>query len=146
MRVAILGNMADAPDIRASDADRERVAAALRRHAGEGRLTLDELGERLGETYAARTLGELAGPAGPLRELPPLAPPTPPQILAAGHDGRRRGFPEHLASYLSVCALLVVIWALTGAGYFWPIWVIVFWGFGVLMHYLATRQRTLRPR
>jgi hypothetical protein len=46
--------------LRASDADRERVAAALRRHHVDGRLDTDELQERLGRCYAARTGGELA--------------------------------------------------------------------------------------
>jgi hypothetical protein len=45
--------------IRASDADREAVAGALRDHAVAGRLTTDELGERVGSAFAARTLGEL---------------------------------------------------------------------------------------
>jgi hypothetical protein len=46
-------------ELRASDADRERVAAVLREAAGEGRIGLDELGERLGAVYAARTYAEL---------------------------------------------------------------------------------------
>jgi hypothetical protein len=46
-------------DIRAADQDRERAAAALRTHCGAGRLTVDELEERLEAAYAARTLGEL---------------------------------------------------------------------------------------
>src|SRR3954469_6460611 len=50
---------APSPALRASDADRERVAAALRRHHVDGRLDTDELQERLGACYAARTLGEL---------------------------------------------------------------------------------------
>lgn len=45
--------------LRASDADRERVVQALRRHCAEGRLTADELDERLDRAFAARTLGEL---------------------------------------------------------------------------------------
>jgi hypothetical protein len=49
--------MALNPDMRASDADRDRVAAALREHSVEGRITLDELNERLETTYSARTLG-----------------------------------------------------------------------------------------
>jgi Domain of unknown function (DUF1707) len=48
-----------APALRASDADRERTAEALRRAAGEGRLSLEELDERLNATYAARTRAEL---------------------------------------------------------------------------------------
>jgi ferric-dicitrate binding protein FerR (iron transport regulator) len=46
--------------LRASDADRERTAAALRRHHLDGRLDTDELQERLGRCYAARTAAELA--------------------------------------------------------------------------------------
>jgi hypothetical protein len=46
--------------MRASDADRERVAQVLHKAATEGRLDLHELDERLGATYAAKTYGELA--------------------------------------------------------------------------------------
>lgn len=49
------------PELRASDADRERTAEVLRRAAGEGRLTMDELEERLHSTYDARTHRELEG-------------------------------------------------------------------------------------
>ena len=47
------------PELRASDADRERVATRLREHLADGRLTLDELSERLDAAYKARTVGEL---------------------------------------------------------------------------------------
>ena len=46
-------------NLRASDADRERVANVLREAAGDGRLTMDELDERLDEVYAAKTYAEL---------------------------------------------------------------------------------------
>ena len=49
------------PELRASDEDRERTAETLRRAAGEGRLTMDELEERLHTTYEARTHRELQG-------------------------------------------------------------------------------------
>jgi Domain of unknown function (DUF1707) len=45
--------------LRASDADRERVADVLRDAAGDGRLTMDELDERLDAVYAAKTYAEL---------------------------------------------------------------------------------------
>jgi hypothetical protein len=47
------------PELRASDAERERTAELLRRATGEGRLTIDELDERLDAAYAARTRAEL---------------------------------------------------------------------------------------
>jgi hypothetical protein len=45
--------------MRASDADRERVAKILHDAMGEGRLTVSELDERLQGVYAAKTLGDL---------------------------------------------------------------------------------------
>ena len=47
------------PALRASDADREHTADLLRRAAGEGRLDVDELEERLSTVYATRTQREL---------------------------------------------------------------------------------------
>jgi hypothetical protein len=47
------------PNVRASDADRERTADILRRQAGDGRLTPQELSDRLDTAFTARTLGEL---------------------------------------------------------------------------------------
>ncbi len=47
------------PELRASDADRERHAEVLRRAGGEGRLTMDELEERLNAVYESRTHREL---------------------------------------------------------------------------------------
>ncbi len=47
------------PQLRASDAERERTVDQLRHAAGEGRLTVEELDERLDAAYAARTRGDL---------------------------------------------------------------------------------------
>ncbi|MFC4004507.1 DUF1707 domain-containing protein [Prauserella oleivorans] len=49
----------DPKQLRASDADRERVAQLLHSAMGEGRITMSELEERLSTVYAAKTLGEL---------------------------------------------------------------------------------------
>jgi hypothetical protein len=64
----------DAPELRASDADRERVAEVLRDALAEGRLDMEEFEERLDATYRARTYGELA----PItRDLPSGAQAAP---------------------------------------------------------------------
>lgn len=61
-------------DLRCSDKDRERVADALREAAGDGRLTLTELEERLEATFKARTYGDLE----PItRDLPQGPYPVP---------------------------------------------------------------------
>ncbi len=74
-------------DLRCSDVDRERVAEALRQAAGDGRLTLSELEERLDATFRARTYGQLEPitadlPQGPypvpgLPEAAPVVQPSP---------------------------------------------------------------------
>ncbi len=43
----------------------------------------------------------------------------------------KREFRMHLVTYVIINALLVGIWAFSGQGHFWPIWVIVFWGVGL---------------
>ncbi|MER5749674.1 DUF1707 domain-containing protein [Streptomyces sp. NPDC002088] len=66
----------DAPELRASDADRERVAEVLRDAVAEGRLDMEEFEERLESTYKARTYGELA----PITRDLPVAGVTPPPV------------------------------------------------------------------
>ena len=47
------------PEMRAGDADRERLVEQLREHHAAGRLTLDEFEERMTKAYSAKTYGEL---------------------------------------------------------------------------------------
>ena len=47
------------PDLRAADADRERIAERLRTSHAEGRLDLAEFQQRLERCYEAKTVGEL---------------------------------------------------------------------------------------
>jgi hypothetical protein len=104
-------------ELRAADSDRERTAERLRTAAAEGRLSAEELEERLEVALAARTHGELEAVVA---DLPSAEPPP-----------SRRPDPERRA-FLMTSLLLVAIWALTGAGYFWPIWPILGWGVFVL--------------
>jgi hypothetical protein len=70
------------PGIRASDAEREHVAVLLRDHCAEGRLTLDELDERLDRVYKA----------GTRRELDLLVADLPVTATKPADGGRRRFF------------------------------------------------------
>src|SRR5215469_15099681 len=67
------GRMATGPNIRVGDAEREAMAAQLREHYADGRLTLDELNERLDQAFAARTRAELDVV---MRDLPHVARPV----------------------------------------------------------------------
>jgi hypothetical protein len=109
------------PSLRASDADRERAADRLREHAGAGRITPDELSERLDVVYAARTNGELAAV---LHDLPG-DPPLPERVRE--REIARQALKHRAGGVLLTDATVVAIWLATGApGNFWPIWVILF--------------------
>jgi uncharacterized protein DUF1707 len=70
------------PELRASDAERERAADVLRVAASEGRLNLDELEDRLGSAYDVRTHTELD------RLVADVSPARLGQVAAApGHQG-----------------------------------------------------------
>jgi hypothetical protein len=113
------------PTHRASDADREATADRLRVAAGEGRLTAEELEERLTHAYAAKTLGELATITADLPATAPArvssAPPAPEL-----HSWERDRLRRRAATCVSATLVCTVIWLATGAtGYFWPIWVLL---------------------
>lgn len=45
---------------------------------------------------------------------------------------KKRDFRTHLLMYVLVNTMLVVIWAVTGGDFFWPIFPILGWGIGVV--------------
>jgi hypothetical protein len=89
-------------DIRASDAERERVVAFLREHTLAGRLTNEELEERVGDAYAAVTIGDLERLIGdlPRARHPVPARPRPP--------ARRRNNEASPALVVAGFALLMI--------------------------------------
>jgi hypothetical protein len=57
----------------------------------------------------------------------------PARVLARKRIDRRRNLQGGLVAYFVINAFLVAVWALTGAGYFWPGWIIGGWGIGMLL-------------
>ncbi len=47
----------------------------------------------------------------------------------------RRDFTSNVAAYVVVNSALIVIWSLSGAGYFWPAWIIGIWGVILVLHW-----------
>jgi hypothetical protein len=47
---------------------------------------------------------------------------------------KKREFAAHLAAYVLINGAFVVIWAMTGSGFFWPVFPILGWGVGVFFH------------
>jgi len=96
--------------IRVSDADRDRVTTRLREHFAQGRLTQDELDERISAALNAKTFGDLRRVMADLPEPAPVPPqaaphpqwPGPPWIV------RRRG-PRLLPLMLLVLLAALVI-------------------------------------
>jgi hypothetical protein len=108
--------------VRASDEDREALISELNEHAVAGRISTEELEERLQLAYAARTLGDLDA----LREDLPLTP----QALALFHRQRRNQLTRRVAQETGglggVFLVCTIIWAASGAhGQFWPVWVLI---------------------
>ena len=103
-------------DLRASDAEREQVIDLLRRHAGEGRITADELSERIDAVYAARTVGELLGPLADL----PAEPPRAPRRTAHRPPRRRPAF----AAPLPLLGVAAVVLAASLTGAWWLLWTL----------------------
>ena len=79
----------DPSQMRISDADRQRVADVLRDAAGDGRIDLDELEERLELTWQAKTYGELVPITLDLQATGPVTPP-------ASAPARRAAYQPHL--------------------------------------------------
>ncbi len=87
--------MASGFDMRVGDAEREATAAELREHYASGRLTLDELNDRIDRVFAAKTRGDLDAL---MRDLPSArpggawAPGVPGQpAIQPGRPGRGPG-------------------------------------------------------
>ncbi len=77
-----------------------------------------------------------------INQRPELAPATSDQRrdLAIKRIREKNGFKVHLVVYLLVNAALITVWAVSGAGFFWPIFIMAFWGIGLVMNgYAAYR-------
>jgi hypothetical protein len=132
--------MASDRKVRASDADRDQAAAALREHLVAGRLTVDEFDERLGRAYAAKTLGELDDlmadlpvadlvqfPDASLRPSPgdpPRPGPGPAWPAQAGRSGVSPARRAAWGSWLTISLFLITIWVISGgSGSLWFLWM-----------------------
>lgn len=82
--------MSDRRDVRASDHDRDGVAETLRAAVGEGRITLEELEERLDRVYRSRTLRELDEIVADLPVTVPAPGGPPPGDVPLLHARRGR--------------------------------------------------------
>jgi len=58
------------------------------------------------------------------------------QELAEKRVKKKKDFNNNLRGYVGINVLLIVIWALSGAGYPWFLWPLCIWGFFVLWAYL----------
>lgn len=128
--------------IRAADADRERVATAVQTAGSEGRLTLEEVEERLGRVYAARFTDELGALTA---DLPRPVPPPAGFPLTRAALRRHPALRVHLAVVVAVAVLVIVRWAVLGAGFFWPAFP-VFWLAVSLLVHARVRSARERPR
>jgi hypothetical protein len=100
------------PALRVSDRERDEAVTLLRDHAADGRLSPEELDERVERALSARTGSELDALVADL----PHKRPTQ----------ERRDSVRGFSGLVAIAVLLVSIWLVTGAGYFWPVWILGF--------------------
>jgi hypothetical protein len=57
---------------------------------------------------------------------------------------------QHIGTYIVINGFLVVVWALSGAGYPWFLWVMAGWGIGLASHiigyFTGSRGQAARDR
>ncbi|MFD1931334.1 MULTISPECIES: DUF1707 SHOCT-like domain-containing protein [Nonomuraea] len=115
--------------MRASDVDRDRVAAVLREHTAQGRISVEEFNERLEQVYQSKTYGELARVTADLPDVDLRAQPARVPAAKSPQQGMHPGMRGAWAAWASAVAVTSVIWLLTDfGGYFWPMWVAGPWG------------------
>jgi hypothetical protein len=123
--------------LRTSDKEREQVAEILRAAMTEGRLTLEEGEERLAAVYAAKFRDELGPLTADLPDGGRRALADTPQARAAV----RRGVRRHAGFVIAVAGVLTLLWALSGAHFFWPIIPLAFLFMGFYRHARYGRYR-----
>ena len=119
---------ADAPgdrELRASDEQRERAAQEIREHFAAGRLTDEELSDRVQAAYSARTEHDLTQLLSDLPKLPATPAQQKAEIGARRRQLQRRLLQE-TGGGAALFLLCTVIWLVSGAhGQFWPMWLAV---------------------
>jgi len=138
--------MASNRGTRASDGDRDRVAAALGAHYAAGRLTLEEFQERLDQAYAAKTLGELDDLLTdlPRTDLGQLAgqrdgtPPLPERPAPSAVQAPGGSHPAVWQPWLGIAIGIFVIWLISGASSPWFLWA------AVPLVFIMLRRRSMR--
>lgn len=112
-------------DLRVSDQDRDLAAQQLRDHFAVGRLSEDELNERVQRAYTAKTQQQLEDL---LTDLPAL-PATRHELKAELVERRRhlqRRLIQEAGGSATPFVICTIIWIASGAsGGFWPIWVAI---------------------
>jgi hypothetical protein len=123
--------------MRASDADREIVRVMLADAFADGRLTREEYDDRLNTLYGSRTLGEVSSLVADLVPLdgPPVAPAPlrHADMRTRGARKWRKDVEESFAAFLIPSIICTVIWiAITGGGFFWPAFPMLFLGLNLV--------------
>jgi len=116
--------------LRASDAEREQIATILRAAMTEGRLSLQEGEERLAAAYAATYRDEL----GPLTADLPNGGRQALYETPEAKAYARRLLRRHGTFVVVVAGVLVGLWVLSGAHFFWPLIPLAFLAIGFAKH------------
>jgi Domain of unknown function (DUF1707) len=115
--------MSDLSSLRVADAERDQLIDELREHTAAGRLTSEELEERIGDALRATTRADLDA----LRADLPVSSASVKLALTKRKGHLRRRLAQEAGGAAGVSLLSVGVWLLTGTHHqadFWPGWVI----------------------
>lgn len=136
--------------MRIGDSERDEAVSRLSEHFAAGRLDHAEFAERTEQALSARTRGELDVltkdlPVLPAAVRPSTATPSTTAISPGELSARAEWRRSTLATWAAFAVFFVILWAVTGGGFFWPVFPILGWGIGVAVSGIQAYSRPAAP-
>ncbi len=133
-------------EMRVGDAERDTTASQLSEHFAAGRLDQSEFTERTERALNARTRGDLDLllndlPALPVSAQPTIAAPATTDVNPGQLSDRAEWRRSTLSTWAVFAVFFVILWAVTGGGFFWPVFPILGWGIGVAVSGIQAYSR-----
>lgn len=123
--------MASTDDLRVGDSEREAVAAELREHYAQGRLTIEDFQRRLDAALSARTRGDLDRLISDLPHTMPSGAPLPASSAGSwrhhgrgsgyGYGGRRRAAFGRVSTLLAALASCLIVFDFMSSFFRFPL-------------------------
>ncbi len=121
-----------------SDQDAEEILRIAAREAAAGGMSRERLLQTASELGISPETVERAEEQMRLKREADRVQEEDRELRKQFQAEQRSKFMTDFWSYIGINAGLIGIWALTGSNYFWPAWVLVCWGMGVVVDFFMT--------